>query len=158
MLNRQFCMLYVRYRPDNGTPSGSNKASDVRSEALMDISGSLGAIFGVALDTFLRSRIGRRHGRIPRNGAAMLAMTAMACSGSQAVADSRQPSITRHQLNVKTVGCMWKRMSVDRTVSYNEAAKTCKDQIAQQNDNRPPVAPRRRLPGALVAIDSPRNP
>jgi hypothetical protein len=125
----------------------------------MYILGSLRAIVGVAFDIFLRPWICKRHGSSPWNGLQMLAMTALALSGAQALAGSvAQPSMTRHQMNVKTVGCMRKRMSIDRLVSYNEAAKACRDQIAKQNDNSPPGAPRRGLPGALVATAGPRNP
>jgi hypothetical protein len=66
--------------------------------------------------------------------ATMLAMTSVTFSGPRALADSvRQPTMTRHQLIVKTIDCMRKRMSIDRAVSYNEAAKTCRDQMSKQS-------------------------
>jgi hypothetical protein len=33
------------------------------------------------------------------------------------------------------VGCVIKRMSASRTVSYNEATKACKEQFKPQNDD-----------------------
>jgi hypothetical protein len=33
------------------------------------------------------------------------------------------------------VGCVIKRMSASRTVSYNEATKACKEQLKPQNDD-----------------------
>ncbi len=93
------------------------------------------------------------------NGLTMIATAALALAAAQAAADTvRQPPMTRHQMNLKTVGCMRKRMAIDQRVSYNEAAKTCKDQITQQNDIPPHGAPRNRLPAALASIDSPRHP
>jgi hypothetical protein len=73
----------------------------------------------------------------------MLAMTSVASAGAQALADSvPPPTMTKHQMIVKTIDCMRKRMSIDRAVSYNEAAKTCRDQISKQSD--------KSAPGALV--------
>jgi hypothetical protein len=34
---------------------------------------------------------------------------------------------------IKTVSCMKQRMSMDRSISYNAAAKACKDQISRQS-------------------------
>ena len=71
----------------------------------------------------------------------MLAMTSVAFAGPQVHADSvRPPTMTKHQMIVKTVGCMRKRMSIDRAISYNEAARTCKAQIDKQSDNSSPGA------------------
>jgi hypothetical protein len=45
--------------------------------------------------------------------------------GAQAIADPRsQPPTARRQL----LDCMSRRMSADKTLSYNEAAKRCKEQ------------------------------
>jgi hypothetical protein len=78
----------------------------------------------------------------------MLAMAFVGLSGAQTSADSvRQPTMTRHQLVVKTLDCMRKLMSTDRVVSYNEASKTCRDQISKQGD--------RSAPSALVASRRP---
>jgi len=41
-------------------------------------------------------------------------------------------------------------MSIDRVVSYNEAAKTCRDQISKQRD--------KSAPGALVASGNSTKP
>jgi hypothetical protein len=66
----------------------------------------------------------------------MLAMTCVAFAGALARADPvHLPTMTRHQMIIKTVDCMKKRMSMDRAVSYNEAVRTCKAQINKQNDN-----------------------
>jgi len=65
----------------------------------------------------------------------MLAMTSVAFVGTQALAVSTNPPPTaRRQMIAKTAACMRKRMSIDRVVSYNEAAKTCKDQLRKQGD------------------------
>jgi hypothetical protein len=69
----------------------------------------------------------------------MLAMTSAAFAGPQTRADSvRVPTMSKHQMIVKTVGCMRKRMSMDRAVSYNEAARTCKAQVNKLSDDSPP--------------------
>jgi hypothetical protein len=66
----------------------------------------------------------------------MLAMTSVAFAGPQAHVDAvRRPTMSKHEMIAKTVGCMRKRMSIDRAVSYNEAAKMCKAQISKQRDN-----------------------
>jgi|SRR5579859_4444379 len=73
--------------------------------------------------------IGRRT-ITPGNTLTMLAMASVMLAGTQARADAvRQPTMTRHQMVLKTVGCMRKRMSIDRAVSYNEALRTCRAQI-----------------------------
>jgi len=42
-----------------------------------------------------------------------------------------------HSKNTKRqmVGCVIKRMSASRTVSYNEATKACREQFKPQNDD-----------------------
>jgi hypothetical protein len=68
--------------------------------------------------------------------AMMLAMTTVAFAGPQAHADAvRQPTMSKHEMSVKTAGCMRKRMSTDRAVSYNEALRTCKAQLGKPSDN-----------------------
>ena len=70
----------------------------------------------------------------------MLAMASVAFAGTQARADAvRLSTMTNHQMMVKTVGCMRKRMSIDRRVSYNEALRTCKAQINNRNDHSSPA-------------------
>jgi hypothetical protein len=46
---------------------------------------------------------------------------------------------------IKTVSCMKQRMSTDRSISYNAAAKACKEQISRQSGDLPS--------GTLVASD-----
>jgi hypothetical protein len=79
---------------------------------------------------------------ITRSTLAVLAMTSGAFAGAPASTDSLpQPTMTRHQLVAKTIDCMRKLMSKDATVSYNEAAKTCRRQIGQQSDKSAPAHP-----------------
>jgi hypothetical protein len=74
----------------------------------------------------------------------MLAMTSVAFPGAQSLAAPVRPTTTtRNQTIAKTIDCMRRRMSADKVVSYNEAAKTCRDQIRKQRDQS--------APGALVA-------
>jgi hypothetical protein len=70
----------------------------------------------------------------------MLAITSVEFAGTQTLAVSAPPPPTKHQIMVKTVDCMRKRMSIDRVVSYNEAAKTCRDQIRKQRGQPAPAA------------------
>jgi hypothetical protein len=56
-------------------------------------------------------------------------------------------TMTKRQVIVQTVSCMRKRMSADKIISYNGAAKACKDQITKQTDH--PAF------GTLVASDIP---
>ena len=57
-----------------------------------------------------------------------------------------QSPATKRQAVAMVVDCMRKRMSKDRSISYNEAAKMCKQEVARQFDGAPS--------GALVAADS----
>ncbi len=83
---------------------------------------------------------------------AVITMIGAVFWGAQVLAvDSiRQPTMSKRQMIVQIVWCMKKRMSTNKTISYNEAAKACKDQINKQNDN--PIS------GALVASDAPGKP
>lgn len=83
---------------------------------------------------------------------AVIAMTGAVFWGAQALAvDSiRQPTMSKRQMIVQIVGCMKKRMSTNKTISYNEAAKACKDQINKQSNNS--------ISGTLVASDAPSKP
>ena len=56
----------------------------------------------------------------------------------------------RHQIAIQVSNCMKKRMSVDRAISYNAAAKVCTDHVISQS--------KRPATGALVASDSPGKP
>jgi hypothetical protein len=57
-----------------------------------------------------------------------------------------QSLMTRRHAVVKVLDCMRKRMSADRSISYNEAAKVCKEEVARQFDSA--------SPGVLVAADT----
>jgi hypothetical protein len=71
----------------------------------------------------------------------LLAMISAAIPAAPALADSGRPPMTaRHQMIAKTIGCMRKQMSVDKAVTYNEAAKICADQIRKQSEQSAPAA------------------
>jgi hypothetical protein len=61
----------------------------------------------------------------------MAVITGVALLSARAFAAEplNRPASNRHQL----LACMTKRMSASRTVSYNEAARLCKDQLKAQN-------------------------
>jgi hypothetical protein len=75
--------------------------------------------------------------------AGLLLLAAQASSA----ADTGQPALSRRQMLTQIIGCMKKRMSASRTISYNEAAKACKEQPRQSDS-----------PGPLVAADTPAKP
>ena len=60
-----------------------------------------------------------------------------------------QQTMTKRQMFIKAVSCMKQRMSTDRGISYNAAAKACKDQISEQSGNL--------ASGTLVASDDLRT-
>ena len=72
--------------------------------------------------------------------------------GAQALAvdSTSQPTMSKRQMIAQMVGCMRKRMSADKSSSYNAAMKACKDQINKHGDTFPS--------GALVASDTPAKP
>ena len=78
----------------------------------------------------------------------MLAITSVAFAGAQALAVPRPQPTAKQQMIAKTTACMRKRMSNDRAVSYNEAGKTCRDQLRRQRDQA----------DALVAAGNPPKP
>lgn len=82
----------------------------------------------------------------------MIAVTSAIFAGEQAFAvDSiDQPTMSKRHMIGQIVGCMKKRMAADKTTSYNEAAKACKDQINRQISNSPS--------GALVTSDTATKP
>jgi hypothetical protein len=82
----------------------------------------------------------------------MIAMTGTIFAGEHvfAVDSTSQPTMSKRHMVVQIVDCMKKRMSADKTISYNAAAKACKDQISKQTDNSPS--------GTLVASDTPTKP
>ena len=64
-------------------------------------------------------------------------MTGAALMCTPALAEPMNHSVSnKHQL----IACMTKRMSASRTVSYNDAAKLCKDQLKAQNSSVTPSA------------------
>jgi hypothetical protein len=82
----------------------------------------------------------------------VIAATGVIFAGAQALAvDSvRQSTMSKRQMIVQIVGCMKKRMAANKSSSYNEAMKACKDQINKEGDNL--------ASGALVASDTPAKP
>jgi hypothetical protein len=79
----------------------------------------------------------------------MIALTGVIFAGAQAhaVECASQSTASKCQKIVVLVGCMRKQMSANKSRSYNEAMKTCKDQMNMKNDDLPS--------GALVATDTP---
>jgi hypothetical protein len=66
----------------------------------------------------------------------VIAMTGLLIGAQALAVDSTgQPTITKRQLIAQMVGCMKKQMSANNAISYNEALKTCKEQINKQTDN-----------------------
>jgi hypothetical protein len=81
----------------------------------------------------------------------VVVLTGMLLLGTRAIADDAVPSkMSKRQIVAQVVNCMKMRMSADRSISYYEAMKACKDQVNRQNDT--PAA------GALVASDHPAKP
>jgi hypothetical protein len=66
---------------------------------------------------------------------------------AHAVDSTSQATISKRQMIVQMVGCMRKQMSANKSRSYNEAVKACKDQINMESEDLPS--------GALVASDTP---
>jgi hypothetical protein len=79
----------------------------------------------------------------------MIAIMSIVFAATQASAADpiARPPMTKRQIIGQIIDCMKKRMYADRAISYNEAAKVCKNQIDVQNDASGP--------GALVAADTP---
>jgi hypothetical protein len=78
----------------------------------------------------------------------VIAVAVLLLVAAQASAvDTGQPALTRRQMLTQVIGCMKKRMSASRTISYIEAAKACKEQL------RPSESA-----AALVAADTPAKP
>jgi hypothetical protein len=65
---------------------------------------------------------------------------------SSAVDFKNQSLATKRQAANMVIDCMRKRMSSDRSISYNAAARVCKEEVARQFDNLPARA--------LVAADT----
>lgn len=62
--------------------------------------------------------------------------------GAKAIPDdaTSQATLRKHQTIVQVINCMRKRMSVDKGLSYNAAAKVCKSQVDNQSNNSAAVA------------------
>jgi hypothetical protein len=61
-----------------------------------------------------------------------------------------QATISKRQMLAQVVNCMMKRMSADKEIYYNAAARVCKNQVNNQSNTSVSVA--------LVASDSPAKP
>jgi hypothetical protein len=81
-----------------------------------------------------------------------IAMTGVIFASTRALGDesATQPRMGKRHAIAQLVVCMKRRMSHDKGASYNEARKTCKDQIDRQSDNAPS--------GSLVASATPPKP
>jgi hypothetical protein len=65
-----------------------------------------------------------------------IAMTGLLIGAQALAVDSTgQPTISKRQLIAQMVGCMRKQMSANKAISYNDALKTCKDQMNTRGDN-----------------------
>ena len=82
----------------------------------------------------------------------IIALTSVMFVGAQAhaVDSMSQSTMSKRQMIVQIVGCMKKRMAANKSSSYNEAMKACKDQINKESDSL--------TSGALVASDTPAKP
>jgi hypothetical protein len=82
----------------------------------------------------------------------VIALTGVIFAGTHALGDesASQPRMSDRHAVAQLVDCMKKRMSYDRDASYNEARKTCRDQIAKQSNNT--------SSGTLVASATPPKP
>ena len=78
-----------------------------------------------------------------------IAIGAAVLASAQACADGwkGQSLSTKRQAVAQVIDCMKKRMSSDRLISYNGAAKLCKDEVSRRFESA--------SPGPLVAADSP---
>jgi hypothetical protein len=78
----------------------------------------------------------------------VIGMLGALLAGTQGSAvDWKNQSISSKRQAVSlVVDCMRKRMSKDRSISYNEAARVCKQEVARQFDSAPS--------GTLVAADT----
>jgi hypothetical protein len=81
-----------------------------------------------------------------------IAMGVVTLAGAPAIAVDAvsQSTLKKRQMIAQVVNCMKKRMSADREISYNAAAKVCKDQVNNRGSNSVSVA--------LVASGSPTKP
>jgi len=79
-----------------------------------------------------------------------VALTGVIFAGQRGLGEAAsQPRMSKHHAVAQLADCMKKRMSDDKGASYNEARKTCRDQIAKQRD---------KASGSLVASATPPKP
>ena len=78
----------------------------------------------------------------------ILAMTSAVAAVSPAVASDwkAQPPSVKRQMVSQMISCMKKRMSNDRLISYNQAAKSCRETVEGQLE--------KSTSGPLVAADT----
>ncbi len=78
-----------------------------------------------------------------------MVMTGAVLASTQASAGDwkSQPMANKRQMVAQVIDCMKKRMGSDRVISYNQAAKVCKDEVNRRFDAS--------NAGPLVAADSP---
>jgi hypothetical protein len=81
-----------------------------------------------------------------------IAMSAAIFVAAQALAVDAGPksATAKRQLIARVSSCMTQRMSVNRTISYNEAMRACKDKLFKQIDAS--------ASGALLASATPAYP
>ena len=72
----------------------------------------------------------------------MISMVVVMAVAAKAVAVDAASQSTggKRQIIVQVVNCMRKRMSADKVISYNAAAKLCKNQVNVQSNNSASVA------------------
>ena len=65
----------------------------------------------------------------------------------------------RHSAVVMVLDCMRKRMSRDQLISYNDAHRVCKEEVARRLDGAPPGTLIAAIPilGSSAPIPSPRR-
>lgn len=85
-------------------------------------------------------------------GSLLGAALGFAASAAQA-ADSPHSFAAKRQFASQVIGCMRKRMAEDKFISYNRAAKACKDEVTRDAAAKPVDA---SAAGPLVAADTPR--
>jgi hypothetical protein len=85
--------------------------------------------------------------RIPLTTAMAAMSVVLAITAAPANEWKSQSLATKRQLVSQVIECMKKRMSSDRLISYNDAAKVCKAEVKRQVESA--------SSGPLVAADSP---
>jgi len=80
--------------------------------------------------------------------ALIAALLALGIGAPDMAADAgNHPSLSKHQIVAQIIACMKKRMAADQKISYNEAARSCKEQVRRQIEGS--------VSGPLVAADNP---